>query len=359
MRVSGYNHKVAPFFPHQYKLRKAIEAFSGTKTNSYVAGPSVAVANDKFHGAINLPDGRVLFIPYSRPNIGLYDPRDGSFTDGPAVLPSGSARYRGGCLHAETGMVVMAPLLSPNIGLFNTRTGEFELGPDMGSSPGYHGAIVSSVTGKVILVPGTSPYVGIFDVVTRQFTQGPAHGGAATTYFSGAEELPDGRILLIPYSAQAFVIYDPVKNTCTKGPTGITSAAYFGSTKLINGDVVCAPYSAPNVAIYRWRSGTLYTVPAPTTGAKFRNAALAPDGRVIFGPNTYDRIGWYDPSNDAYGETEPLGLGSAVKFAGITQAFNGEMILAPYVNETVGRFKAVSAGALPAAAMASAQWNKN
>jgi len=358
MRAQAYNHKLGPFFPHQYKLRKAIQAFSGTKTNSYVAGPPVAVANDKFCGALNLPNGKVMFIPYSRNIIGLYDPVTGVFSDGPAV-PTGSARYRGGCLHADTGIVVMMPLLSPTIGLYDTIKNEFRLGPDLGSSPGYHGAVVSSITGKVIMVPGTSPYIGIYDVVRNEFTQGPAHGGAATTYFSGAEELPDGRILLIPYGAQAFVIYDPVKNTVTKGPAGITSAAFYGSTKLANGDVVCAPYSSPTVTIYRWESNTLYTVPAPNIGAKFRNAALAPDGRVIFGPNTYDKIGWYDPGTDAYGETEALGLGSSAKFAGIIQAVNGELILAPYVNETVGRFKAVSAGALPSAAMASIQWNKN
>lgn len=358
MRVSSYNHKVAPFFPHQYKLKKAIEAFSGTKTNTYVAGPSVAVANDKFAGCIVLPNGLIMFVPYSRNLIGLYDSVTNTFKDGPAV-PTGSARYRGGCLHAETGVVVMSPLLSPTIGLYDTIRNEFRTGPDLGSSPGYHGAIVSSVTGKVILVPGTSPYIGIYDVVKNTFTQGPAHGGTATTYFSGAEELPDGRILLIPYGAQAFVIYDPILNTCTKVVTGITSAAYYGSAKLPNGDVVCAPYTAATITIFRWRSNTVYTVPCPVGGAKFRNAVLAPDGRVLFGPSTYDRLGWYDPATDSYGEGDPLGLGSVVKFAGIAQAANGELILAPHVNETVGRIKAVSAGALPAAAMTSIQWNKN
>lgn len=83
MRVSSYNHKVAPFFPHQYKLKKAIEAFSGTKTNTYVAGPSVAVANDKFAGCIVLPNGLIMFVPYSRNLIGLYDPVTNTFKDGP------------------------------------------------------------------------------------------------------------------------------------------------------------------------------------------------------------------------------------------------------------------------------------
>ncbi|WP_109512633.1 hypothetical protein [Pseudomonas ovata] len=129
--------------------------------------------------------------------------------------------------------------------------------------------------------------------------------------------------------------------------------------KLANGDVVCVPYTAANIAIYRWRSNTLYTVPAPVAGAKFRGGALAPDGRVVFAPNTYDKVGWYDPTANAYGEGATLGMGTASKFAGAVQNVTGEIVFTPYANENTGIFKAVTAGALPAVAMQSVQWNKS
>src|SRR5690606_11054826 len=116
--------------------------------------PASGATTDKFYGAINLPDGRALFIPYSKGNVGIFDPSTNAYADGAAVN-AGSARYRGGCLHPETGLIVMAPLLSPHIGLYDTRNHQFRAGANVGASPGYHGAVVSSVTGKVILVPGT------------------------------------------------------------------------------------------------------------------------------------------------------------------------------------------------------------
>lgn len=357
MRVSAYDYKVTPFFPHAYKVRKSVEAFNGTVSSAYSTGPVVAVMNDKFHGAINLPDDRVMFIPYSKGNIGFYTPSTGVYTEGPAVNV-GTARYRGGCFHTDTGLVVMAPQLSPYIGLFDTKTDEFILGPNTGIT-GFHGAVVSSLTGKVILIPGSSPNVGIFDPVTKVFTQGAAHGGTTTTYFSSGEELPNGKILLVPYSAGSFKLYDPVTDTITAGPTGIASASFHGSVKLTNGDVVCVPYSATTVSIYRWQSNTMYNVTGPAGGAKFRYGAMAPDGRVVFCPYSYDRVGWYNPDTDAYEEGPALSLGLSSKWTGITSATTGQLILTPYSYERVGLFDAVVSGALPSAAMQSIQWNKS
>lgn len=359
MRVSAYDYKVTPFFPHAYKLKKSIEAFSGTTPNTYVAGPSATTAVDKFYGSIILPDNNILFIPYSKNVVGLYNPTTNVYTDGVAV-PTGSARYRGGCFHPQTGLAVFAPLLSPTIGIYDFKTGQFRQGPNLGASPGYHGAVVSSLTGKVILIPGTSTTVGIYDPITDTFTTGAAHGGTTTTYFSGGEELPDGNILLIPYSAGSFKIYNPVTNTISNGPSGtIASASFHGSVKLQNGDVVCVPYSAATVTIYRWQSNTLYTVACPAGGAKFRYGTLTSDGRVMFVPHTYDRIGWYDPKTNSYSETTDLGIGSSGKWAGAAQASNGKLIFTPFAHEFVGVVTATSAGLLPQAALQSIQWNKS
>lgn len=358
MLVSGYVPKVNAFFAHSLKLRNAIQSFAGTTPNSYIAGPSAGTAiAEKFSGGINLPTGEILFIPYSYNKVALYNPVTRVLTDGPSLISTGSARYRGGCYVPSTGIVVMAPLLSPYIGIYDTESGKFRNGPDLGASPGYHGAIVSSRTGKVILIPGTSPTIGIFDPSTETYTPGPAHGGTSTTYFSSAEELPDGRILLVPYSAGRFKIYDPVANTVVDGPTA-TSAAFYGSCKLPNGDVICCPYTSANAVIYRYSTNTVTNVTAIAGGAKFRGCAMAADGRVIFAPASYDKVGWYDPKTHAYGEGVQLNQGGGVKHVGAVAASNGEIILVPYANEFVGRFLATSSGALPIEAMRSINYNK-
>lgn len=358
MKISGYVPKVEAFFPHALKIRAAIQGFSGTQLNTYIAGPSAGnVVTEKFCGGLNLPSGQILLVPYSNSRFMLYNPVTRVLTDGPALISPGSARFRGGCYHPQTNLIILAPLLSPTIGIYDVESGTFANGPDLGASPGYHGAIVSSLTGKVILIPGTSPNIGIFDPVTKAFTQGPAHGGTATTYFSSAEELPDGRILLVPYSAGRFKIYDPVTNTVVDGPN-TPSAAFYGSCKLDNGDIICCPYTSPNAVIYRYSTNTITNVTAVTGGAKFRGCALAPDGRVVFSPATYDHVGWYDPKTNAYGEGPQLNQGTGTKHVGAVTATNGEIVLVPYANEFIGRFLPDSAGVLPATALRSIHYNK-
>lgn len=358
MIYSELNYRVPQFAVHGTKIRKSVQGSAWAPLNSYIRGPSALATAEKFGGIINLPppSNKMLLIPYSKGNIGLYDMDTHTYTDGPTV--PGSARFRGGCLHANTGIVVLAPLLSPQIGLYDTKTGEFRLGANVGASPSFNGAITSSVTGKVILIPGSGLNVGIYDPVDDKYTVGPAHGGTTSPYFAGGEELPNGDILLIPYSSGSFKIYDVRSNVIKNGPSGVASAAFHGSAKIHTGDVVCAPYSSNVISIYRWRSNTVYNVPCPTGGAKFRGAQLAPDGRVFFAPNTYDRIGWYDPAVDAYGEGDALGLGTTAKWLGINQDKNGEMVLAPYSHEFIGRFQAVASGLTPRDAMLSQQWNK-
>lgn len=177
MRAQAYGHKVSSFSVQSYKMDQAIRSFSGTKPNTYTSGPSAGSNAEKFYGAVNIPGGKVLHIPYSKGNVGISDPVAGTYTEADAV-PVGSARFRGGCYHADTGLVVMAPLLSPSIGLYDVLRKEFRLGPVLGSGTiGYFGAVVSSITNKVILVPGTKTTIGIYDPVTNEFTEGPAHGG--------------------------------------------------------------------------------------------------------------------------------------------------------------------------------------
>lgn len=360
VKVSAYSHKVDSFGAQSYFLREAVASFSGTKPNSYSRGGSALATADKFSGIVKGADGTLVLIPYSKGVVGLINAKTGAYSDGPAVTNSGSARFRGGCLHPDTGLVVMAPLLAANIGLYDSVNKEYALGPEVGASAGFCGAVVSSLTNEVILVPGTRADVGIFNAVTRTYRKGAAHGiSFSNQVFSSAEELPNGLILMTPYSGGKFMLYDPVKDAFVNGPASSGTALFFGSCKLPNGDVVCTPYSSGTIAIYRWRSNTLYSVPCASGGAKFRYSAMAPDGRIVFGPGSYDAVGWYDPATDAYGESAALSLGVANKWVGVGILEDGSLAFAPFAYEYVGLFKATEGSApLPEPAMMSSLWNK-
>lgn len=358
IQLSAYDRKVFSFGAQSYFLREAIKAFAGTKPNTFAEGVVAGAGTERFNGLVAIPGNKLLAIPYSNANVGLFDLATGAYTAGPAVSPAGSARFRGGCLHQATGLVVMAPLLSDRIGLYDTASGEYIQGPIVGASPGFCGAVVSSRTGEVILVPGSGANVGIFNPITRKYRPGASHGLATGQFFASAEELPNGLILMVPYSGGRFMLYDPVANTFSNGPTASGSALFFGSVMLHNGDIVCVPYSSATIAIYRWKSNTIYSVACPAGGAKFRYGALTSDGRVVFGAGTYDRIGGYDPSTDAYFEGGALTLGSTVKWNGVAQMSDGRIMLAPYANDKCGLFTATAGPGLPRQVLECSLWNK-
>jgi hypothetical protein len=71
-----------------------------------------------YSGGILMPDGRVLFVPNASTTIGLYDPRNDSFVDGPSVSYRG---YAGGVLCPD-GRVALVPDTASYIYLFDPET---------------------------------------------------------------------------------------------------------------------------------------------------------------------------------------------------------------------------------------------
>jgi len=63
-----------------------------------------------------LPDGRVLFVPDSTANIGIFDPSSDTPFSETIAGGTGSFKYYGGVLLPD-GRVVFAPLAATNIGI--------------------------------------------------------------------------------------------------------------------------------------------------------------------------------------------------------------------------------------------------
>jgi len=64
-----------------------------------------------------LPDGRVVFVPYSAASVGVYDPATNKFTMGPSA-GSGTNKYMGGVLLPD-GRVVFVPDNAVSVGVYD------------------------------------------------------------------------------------------------------------------------------------------------------------------------------------------------------------------------------------------------
>jgi len=77
--------------------------------------------NDNFNGGVLAPNGKVIFVPFSSDNVGIYDPVANTYTNGPA---SGTLNYNfaGGVL-APNGNVIFVPYTANNVGIYDPQIG--------------------------------------------------------------------------------------------------------------------------------------------------------------------------------------------------------------------------------------------
>ena len=99
-----------------------------------------------------LPDGRVILLPYTTNNIGLYDPSTNKFEAGPNV-GSGHRKYANGGVLLPDGRVVLVPSHVPGnaetVGLYN---------PSYGAMPAYTLSQPLSPSWNAALLPYYNKY---------------------------------------------------------------------------------------------------------------------------------------------------------------------------------------------------------
>jgi hypothetical protein len=99
-----------------------------------VTGPAGGSA---YSGGVYLPDGRVLFVPSTTSNIGIYNPQNFTFTRVSGASPG----YSGGVL-LPNGNVVFVPQIF-NVGVFNPVSYKFSNSATLSSSA-YNGVLTSN-----------------------------------------------------------------------------------------------------------------------------------------------------------------------------------------------------------------------
>ena len=91
------------------------------------------------------------------------------------------------------------------------------VGPNVGTSGDKYQGGVLLPDGRVVLVPYSATTIGLYDPATNTMTVGPNVGTGGDKYRDGVL-LPDGRVVLVPHNAATIGLYDPATNTLTVGP---------------------------------------------------------------------------------------------------------------------------------------------
>eukprot|EP00698_Gefionella_okellyi_P019515 TRINITY_DN5985_c0_g1_i4.p1 TRINITY_DN5985_c0_g1~~TRINITY_DN5985_c0_g1_i4.p1 ORF type:complete len:619 (-),score=110.90 TRINITY_DN5985_c0_g1_i4:7-1863(-) len=249
------------------------------------------VVSGTFASAVALPDGGVIFVPYSAGHQ--------------AVL------YRG-------GITSLFPLASSDAQSF------------------VGGVLLPS--GKVVLVPHFCRHVVTLDPVTMTVTEHPQDLGTAPTKFYGGVLLPNGKVFFNAHTAVVGV-FDPISGIT------VTIASFYtfpSSVLLPDGRVLCVPYSNERVMMYDYRSNelVLQTASGPHKGTDnaFLGGILLPNGNVLFVPFNYFTIVMYNPTSDQFISSVPVTNPVALMFAGGCLLPNGIAVFAPYYAQRLGFF---------------------
>ena len=243
-------------------------------------------ANYAFGGATIIPDGRVIFCPFRIPGIGIYNPATNIFT----TVSGGLTAYPG---HAGTcllpnGKVLFAPYDNPLIGIFDPVTLTYRTAANL---PGYAagsdnlGGTVALPDGRVIFTGVTAAYILIYNYVTNTYTTFTNSSYLANQYWGGAW-LPDGTVAFTPTGATRHIgIFNPNTNSFTTIP--IVLGNYLGTGKLLpNGLLWHNPYNTAYYGLYNYVTKSYLTGPATGSNAagNCQSAGLAFDGRLILPP---------------------------------------------------------------------------
>mgnify|MGYP003327927691 CR=1 FL=1 len=271
-------------------------------TNSYTTvaftSGSTGSTIDQFYGSVLAPDGRVIFVPSTASCIGIYNPANNTWSTTGAL---GATTHKFSCgAVGPDGNVWFFPDNVTYYGYFNPSTNIFtSITPTGSTLPAGSGLIGGVITPSGLIVqpvggyPSTT-YMGVYNIKTNVFTTYPTGLSVFSGIFTGAVNLPDGRVACIPrgLSPANLGLFNPNTGAFSSitGPTS-TTQNYIQGCLLPDGRVFCAPANSTSALIFDPVAGTYTTLTGFPGGNAYNGATLLPDGRVLLVPIGVNTVG--------------------------------------------------------------------
>jgi hypothetical protein len=262
-----------------------------TNQFSYISD-SFTITSYDYTGAIQVPDGRVIFIPSNQNRVGILNPVNYSFSTVSTSTSINNMHW--GAVYEPTGNVIMTPTTTSNVGIFNTSTSTYSrvsFASD-GSFPIYVGSVLLP-DGRVLFVPNSTSNIGVYTPSTATYSNVTV---TVNGKYAGGVLLSNGNVFMVPNTQSSNAcIYNPTLNTLSNvaGLNGVViggGGQASGAVAIPDGRVVIFPArdnSGGSIVIYNSKTGAYSAVPG-TGGVTYANSpamgggTLIPDGRIIF-----------------------------------------------------------------------------
>lgn len=339
--MARYNSSEIAKWPVLSGFRYPLTQGTPGATGTFSVGPVAAAETSAFNGSVNLPDGRIVFVPGNYDYVGIYNPYTNTYATGPAVIsPAVSLSFIGGVL-VPSGKVIFIPSRKGNIGIFDPYTNTYTNGDTVGDTYYAFSGGVLLQDGKVCCIPDYHDSVGIYDPVADDYVDGASLGVTTDGLFKGGTILKDGRVCFVPGSSRGDKVglYDHSIASFTFGDThGEGNLAFYGGVLMTSGKICFIPYNSDYIGIYDPDADEYTRGPSvgmDATDYKFSGGCLAPDGKIIFSPNSASVMGIYDPASGTLGDFDP-GDTALCKGVGCHVAPTGKIIVTPTLSNNIG-----------------------
>jgi alpha-tubulin suppressor-like RCC1 family protein len=165
-----------------------------------------------YSDSILLPDGRLIFVPYNAPNVGIFNSSTNTFSLGAIISPEGEAKYAGGVL-LPNGLIVFVPYSAANIGIYNPFENTFSvLTGNLTDTNKYYGGVLLQ-NGYVLFVPNNSQSIGIYNPYEQTYTTRQTDLLIGNNKFRGGVLCPDGKVVFVPKISKYVGVYDYFTDT--------------------------------------------------------------------------------------------------------------------------------------------------
>lgn len=328
--VGNYNTTVTTFS----------NPFWSSNTNNYnytqIAIPNNAGGtggNGGWSGCVTIPDGRIIVTPQipTLTSMGIFNPATNAFTTIAAGGVGADYAY-GGCVVIPDGRVIFCPFRTTAIGIYNPGTNSFTTTTGgLTANPGHAGSCLLP-NGKVLFAPYDSGRIGIFDPITSTYRTANTFATYTVDGLNGTVPLPDGRVIFGPCVSAYFLIYNYVTNTYTTFThASLGASQFFGGALLPDGTVAFAPINVKHIGIFNPNTNSFTTIPVSSSGY-IGGGKVLPNGLLWHSPYNTAYYGLYNYVTKSYLTGPATGSNAAGNCQSAGLAFDGRVILPPYVN---------------------------
>jgi hypothetical protein len=237
-----------------------------------------------FQGGVLAPSGRVVFIPYTSPNIQAYVDESQSIVNSfKHNVPTPA--FSGGVLDPLGNVVMIPASITSNIGTYNAESNLYSNVVRIFADGTFSGGVLLT-NGNVVLVANTNANICQFNPFLGTVSNSFTVGASGTAKFSGGVLAPNGNVIMVPMSSG-------VANVGVFNPTALTFSNIITNTGLNSfsggclnplGKIIMAPYNSANIGVVD--PATLTYSNVQFAGGSFAGANILQDGRVMFTPRS-------------------------------------------------------------------------